>query len=187
MRIGRAIEERPTGIELYESVFSYRTKLYAERHHYAATGNMAVRAQTFSAVGPFGGITVMEDTDWGKRATSMGYRVKHAPDVCVITPACRSDAELTRRLDRHIAHEFHNWSGSRSRWLFRIMMITVSPVAAIPTLLSSDKVSGWRQRAIAFVYLVRMRLYRARKMLDLMYSRDAAARITSSWNRDAHV
>ncbi len=42
--------KRPTAVEAYENIFSYRAQLYAERGH-TATGNMVVRTGVFQAVG----------------------------------------------------------------------------------------------------------------------------------------
>src|SRR5262249_49413936 len=84
---------RTTAIEAYESVFSYRAKLYVERDRYAATGNMSVRSNVFRMVGPFGGIAISEDREWGQRAVARGLRLAFAPNIKVFTPACKTFAE----------------------------------------------------------------------------------------------
>ena len=43
-----------TSVEAYESNLSYRVRLYVERYGFAATGNMAVRAEVFRAMVPSG-------------------------------------------------------------------------------------------------------------------------------------
>lgn len=186
VRIAHADPARPTAIEAFESIFSYRVKLYVERDHYAATGNMAVRRDTFHAVGPFGGIATMEDRDWGQRATAQGVRIAYVPEVRVFTPSCKSFPELTRRWDRHIAHEFDEVGDHPldiAKWIARSAVMAASPLAETITIIRSDKVSNLRERWLAFTCVSRVRLYRARKMLGLCLRRDAT-RMVGSWNRD---
>lgn len=177
--------QRPTAVEAYESIYAYRARLYIEKHNYAATGNMAVRVGVFGAVGPFGGISTMEDTEWGQRATRLGYRSAFLPDAKVLTPSCKSFPELATRWDRHIAHEFRRYGDSPAgmlRWLAYCAAMALSPAGEIVTILRSDRVSGLRSRWLAFVCVTRVRLFRFRKMMELVYRRNALA-IVSTWNR----
>lgn len=177
---------RPNAVEAYEAAYCYRNRLYVEKHGYAATGNMAVRASVFEAVGPFGGISTMEDTEWGQRATARGYRAAFASDVCVSTPACRSYAELVRRYDRHIAHEFGEWPAGAMgtvRWLVRSLVIAASPAVELLRLPRLAGMPDWLARASAWLVLTRLRLYRARRMV-VMAVRNDAAQVVGRWNRD---
>ena len=106
VRIAPRDPDRLTVIEAFESVFSYRMRLFIARDRYTATCNMAVRRAVFEAVGPFVGIAVAEDVDWGQRASARGYRLAYVPEVRVATRARASFAELARKWDRHIAHDF---------------------------------------------------------------------------------
>lgn len=174
-----------SAVEVYESVFSYRVHLFVERDHYAATGNMAVRTEVFRKVGPFGGITIAEDRDWGRRATAMGFRLSHVPEIRIFTPPCETFDELTRRWDRAIAHDFqdfHTKGGGILRWALRSALVAISPVISIQEILQSNMISGLQERFLAFSCLVRIRLYRARRMLALPFRRDPLA-LATSWNR----
>jgi cellulose synthase/poly-beta-1,6-N-acetylglucosamine synthase-like glycosyltransferase len=176
---------RLTSIEAYENIYSYRARLYVERHGFAATGNMAVRAAIFRAVGPFGGIASMEDTEWGQRATAAGYRIGYMEDALVHTPSCRSFPELARRWDRHVAHEFRQVRGSPLRtltWAAGSLAMAASPAAEIVRILKSDRLRGMRDRWLALTCLVRVRLYRAWRMLALTFGWDAG-KLTAGWNR----
>lgn len=186
VRVAWVDPRRPTAVEAYERVFSYRNRIYVEQHGYAATGNMAVRASVFEAVGPFGGITTMEDTEWGKRATAQGYRVVYTPDVRVFTPACRSYAELLRRYNRHVAHEFgerRDGPIGTAKWIARAMVIAASPVVELLRLSRWRELPDWRSRWLAWLVLARLRLFRAGRMLTLMTSNDAT-QVVGRWNRD---
>ncbi|WP_244480742.1 glycosyltransferase [Mesorhizobium sp. Root157] len=109
-----------TAVEAYESIYSYRARDYVERYGFAATGNMSVRGSVFRAVGPFGGIATMEDTEWGQRASAMGFKVDYLPQARVLTNSCRSFPQLAKRWDRQVAHEFRNVDDAKAmvRWLF---------------------------------------------------------------------
>jgi len=177
---------RRTAIEAFESIYSYRARLYVERYGFAATGNMAVRADVFRAVGPFGGISTMEDTEWGVRASAQGRRIAYLPQAKVVTPSCRSFAELRRRWDRHVAHEFHQvriGSVGLVRWLVVSAMVAASPLVEVVKIARTDRVSGFGERLAALSCLTRIRLYRARRMLELVW-RDNAAAMVDSWNRE---
>ena len=66
----------------------------------------AMRRSAYGAVGPFGGIELAEDSDWGHRATSMGYAIGYVPTMIVYHPARQSFADLCTKWDRHISHDF---------------------------------------------------------------------------------
>lgn len=186
IRILPARPERLAATEAYESVFSYRARLYVERYGFAATGNMAVRADVFRKVGPFGGIGTMEDTDWGMRASAQGHRIAYLAAAQVFTAPCASYAELARRWDRHVAHDFRKLAFHPADilvWVARSVAIAASPLVEIGTVLRSDRIAGLRARSLAFACLARIRLYRARRMLGLLL-RDNTATLVGSWNRE---
>jgi len=184
--IARLDPLRPTMFEAYEEQFAYRVKLYVERDRYAATGNMAVRRRVWQAVGPFGGIATMEDREWGRRASAMGYRLAYLPQARVLTPACKSFAEITRRWDRHIAHEFREGAGRPhhvARWVLFSTAVALSPLVEAARVPLRRSAGTLRERLLALTCLARIRLYRARKMLALLRE-DRALQIIGSWNRE---
>mgnify|MGYP001283812766 CR=1 FL=1 len=186
IRILPAEASRLTAIEAYESVYSYRARYYVEHYGFAATGNMAVRTQVFRKVGPFGGIGTMEDTAWGQRATGMGHRIAFVAGACVHTPSCRSFAELARRWDRHVAHEFEELDKTpvaTARWLAKSMTMVLSPALEIIPILRSDRLRGPRERFLAFLCLARVRFYRAQRMIGLLWH-DNASSMVDLWNRE---
>jgi len=183
--IVRQVPERPTALELYEGLYSYRVKLYVERDHYAATGNMAVRKTAFETVGPFGGIATMEDRAWGQRATAMGMQLAFVPEVAVLTPACRKFGELVRRWDRHIAHDFKEISpgwGGALKWMALSLAIAGSPAIEAARLMVNPRGYSLLERLRALGVLTRIRLYRAGRMLALLAD-NRSSQMVNSWNR----
>ncbi|SFV27714.1 Glycosyl transferase family 2 [Devosia crocina] len=185
VRILQRNPQRPTMIEAYESVFAFRMKKYIEERGFTGGGNLAVRTWVFRKVGDFLGINIAEDTEWGLRASSMGYRVRYEPTMVVYHPARRNFAELATKWDRHIAHDLDeikrgvNW---RSRWTLRALAVLASPLAEIPRITVSDRLRGVRARGLAMVGVVCIRLYRGTSMLAAAMGNENA-RTAARWNR----
>src|SRR3546814_15721484 len=74
---------RFTEVEAYEAVFGYRQKLYITKKHFSGTGNLAFWKIDFARIGPFAGITVAEDMDWGRRARAAGLQLSYNPQLIV--------------------------------------------------------------------------------------------------------
>ena len=183
--IARADPDHPTAFELYDDLYSYRVRLYVERDHYAATGNMAVRKAAFEKVGPFGGISTMEDRAWGRREHELGLHLAFVPEVRVLTPSCTSFEELWRRWDRHIAHDFREIATSvpgNLKWLALSLAMAASPGVEAARLVVDGRGHSLGERWRAFGTLARVRLYRAAKMLALLAHKRSAAMV-NSWNR----
>ncbi|WIY54211.1 glycosyltransferase [Devosia sp. YIM 151766] len=176
---------RPTMLEAYESVFAFRMKKYIEEKGFTGGGNLAVRSWVFRKVGDFLGINIAEDTEWGLRASAMGYRVRYEPRMIVHHPARRNFPELAAKWDRHIAHDLGeirqsvNW---RPRWILRALAVLVSPLAEVPRIAASDRLQGLRARCLAMVGVIRIRLYRGITMLTAALG-DVDARTAARWNR----
>ncbi len=123
--------------------------------------------------------------NWGQRASKLGYFPEYAPEMIVCHPARRNFAELARKWDRHISHDYKGTVGltDHIRWILRALAIAISPVAEIPRILKSEHALTLSERWWAFICLYRVRLYRARQMLRLLF-KGANQKMSSSWNRD---
>lgn len=171
-----------TALEAYESIFAYRFKLYIERHGYSGTGNLAVRREDFYAVGPFAGIHLAEDIEWGKRARAAGFTFRYVPEMIVFHPARGSIKELFVKWDRHIQHAFNSARGRpgwRTRWSARALAVFISPVVDVGKIWTSGSLVGASVRAKASVVLVAVRFYRALRMITILMSRKEVL-----WNRE---
>ena len=123
-----------TPAEAFQMLYAYRQELYITRQNFSVTANMAVRRAVFAAVGPFAGLEVAEDVDWGRRATRAGHRIVYAPEVRVLHPARRSMAELRATWDRHVTHFYRLRRGpaGRLRWALTIPLMALSPARGDP-------------------------------------------------------
>lgn len=185
VRVAVANPARLGLIEAYESVFGYQVERYICDMGFTITCNLAMRPAVLSAVGPFGGLGIAEDRDWGKRATALGYRILYVPQMAVFHPARRDFSQLARKWDRHIGHDFAealDKPGGRLRFLAKTLVMAPSALVELPHVLTSDRIKGLSNRAIAFAGLARIRAYRARKMAWLLAGGDPA-RLVGAWNR----
>lgn len=168
-------------IAAYESVFAYRFKLYIERHGYSGTGNLAMYRRDFEVIGPFAGIEVAEDMQWGRAARAAGFRFKYVPEMIVFHPARGSLRELYAKWDRQITH-YRNMAegttGWRLSWLTQALLVLASPAMGIVTVLTSDRIQGLTTRAKAVGVLCAVRVHRALTMLGMLRTSR-----TVVWNR----
>ncbi len=174
-----------TAIAAYEGVFAYRFKLYIEQHGFSGTGNLVVRRADFDAVGPFAGIQLAEDMDWGQRACRAGFRFRYVPGMIVYHPARSSLHELYVKWDRQIQHYIAMAQGKpgwKLRWIVRALAVLGSPAVDFVKVLSSDRIEGVSARIKAIAVLIAIRAHRARTMLSLMRGQGAVV-----WNREAGV
>lgn len=184
VRIAYENPARLTSLEAYESVYAYRMDRYIAREGFTGTGNLVVRRAVLDDVGPFAGIGVAEDRDWGQRATAKGYRIRYVAGMKVYHPARKSLSELCTKWDRQSAHDYVK-ARDNGRWLrfvLKALAMGISPLVELPRLLASDRIAGLRNRALAFGVLVRIRLYRMGLMARLLAGADPD-RLSGRWNR----
>ena len=184
VRIAYVDPARLTTLEAYESIYAYRMDRYIAREGFTGTGNLVVRRPVLEAVGPFAGLSVAEDRDWGQRATAAGHTIRYVADMKVYHPARAVFSELKQKWDRHMAHDFARAGGAKGRlkWLAKSLAMGVSPLAEIPRIAASDRIKGLRARLLAFAGLARIRLYRTGRMFQLMAGMNPD-RLSGRWNR----
>ena len=185
VRIWRDRNVRFSATEAYETVFAYRFKLYIEQHGFSGTGNLMVRRADFEKIGPFAGIHVAEDMDWGRRALAAGCRFRYAPEMIVYHPARQSVKELFVKWDRHLQHAANLSDGTigwKARWIAKAFAVLASPAADWPKVAFTDRLPGLASKAKALCVLAAVRIYRFWKMLTLMNSKRGVV-----WNRPGRV
>lgn len=185
VRIALKEPGRLSALEAYESIFAYRMDLYIAREGFTGTGNLVIRRAVYDAVGPFAGIGVAEDRDWGRRATAKGFKIRYVADMKAYHPARESFAEIFRKWDRQTAHDYTQGAvGAKGKlkWLAKTLAMPISPFVHAPQVFASPRIEGLgsRFRAVAALFIVRF--YRAGLMARLLLGQDAA-RLSGSWNR----
>jgi len=184
VRIAYNDARRITMLEAYESIFAYRQQEYIERQGFSGTGNLAVRRSSYDAVGTFAGKDIAEDREWGRRATGAGFTIRYVPEMLVFHPARTSFAELRAKWDRHVSHDFEECAQGglgRLRWFVLAVAVLGSPIFEIRRIACTPRVSRWRERLLAAIVLIRIRIYRARTMFHLfIWGRRAST--AQAWN-----
>jgi glycosyltransferase involved in cell wall biosynthesis len=181
VRIWRRDPKSISAIEAYESVFAYRFKMYIERQGFSGTGNLAVCREDFFRVGPFRGIDVAEDIDWGRRAKAAGCSIRYVAEMIVYHPARCTIRDLCVKWDRHLQHAINMGDGTMSwrlRWIARAVAVLLSPAVDWVKIASTDRVQGISARLKAFVVLIAVRAYRSGKMISLL-----GDNVDVMWNR----
>ncbi|HAX77406.1 MAG TPA: glycosyl transferase family 2, partial [Cyanobacteria bacterium UBA11372] len=90
--------EKPTPIELYESITAFPQQQLLETKKGAATGNLFTFKNVIDRVGVFNAnLKSNGDLEWGYRVYSAGYQQVYADDTCVAHPARSSFKELYKR------------------------------------------------------------------------------------------
>lgn len=174
----------PTGIEAFEAVFSFRQKMYIRRKGFSGTGNLMVERDLWDRVGPFGGIGIAEDIDWGMRATAIGAKARYVPRMIVFHPARVDMDEVAGRWGRLIAHDFtkHRSSGkSILLWHTKSLVVMLSAFAHAPQLLLSARVPTLTARFRGLAVLFETRWYRFMKMRTM--ARNGHQETAMQWNR----
>ena len=156
-----------TALEAYEAVFAYRQRFYIEKKHFSGTGNLAMGPAVHAAVGPFAGIEIAEDRDWGTRATAAGYTIRYVEAMRIYHPARTSYAELQRKWQRHIAHDLHSHRAAGRpgwRWSLQGLIVLASIGPHALRLLTSERLHGLGNRLRGIGMLARIRLWRVGEM-----------------------
>lgn len=184
VRILHKHPERPDPLEAYESEFAFRMEHYIKKQGFTGTGNLATRRAVMLEVGPFGGIDLAEDRDWGQRARAKGYAISWVPDMLALHPARQDFSELARKWDRHTAHDFALYMArplGRLKWGLRSLAMALSPLGSGLRVLRSTRIKGGISGKLkALAVLTRIRLYRSRKMLGLLLHR-AGQHVDTRW------
>ena len=162
---------RLTPVEAYEAVFAYRQRMYIEQQGFSGTGNLAMHRDVHARVGPFAGIGLAEDRDWGQRASAAGYRPVYVPAMCIYHPARTDVASLKVKWQRHVAHD---WAEHRAagrplwRWLAKALAMPASVIVDGGRLLGSPRLAGVGNRVRGLGVLAQVRLLRCTEMLRVI-------------------
>ncbi|MBE9110354.1 glycosyltransferase [Nodosilinea sp. LEGE 07298] len=93
--------QRPTAVELYESLTAFPQERLLRDQHGGATANVLTWRRVIDRVGPFDTqLKSNGDLEWGRRVFEAGFQQIYADEVQVGHPARRSLAELYRRTVR---------------------------------------------------------------------------------------
>ena len=160
---------KPTAVEIYESIKSFKTRRYLEEGRHGVTANLFTFKSVIAKVGFFNAaLKSGGDVEWGKRVFSFGYQQIYADNTCVAHPARRSFGQLYRKATR-VVGGFHDWKGNTAYSLTDFSKDLINMAGSSLGLIKlfifskppSEKFDGTRQKieyvvVKAFVDLVRI-------------------------------
>lgn len=168
-----ANEEAMTAVEAFECVFAFHQQKYIERKHFAVTANLFVHRKVANAIGPFHN-GLAEDADWCWRARTLGFRLAFNDTSIINHPARTSWEDLTKKWDRLVRERWHGFGGQRfERRFLWIVLACATALSWVPHLMPivwSRRVGDMRAKVSAASVLIRIRLWRAFRMLTVMRS-----------------
>lgn len=93
--------DRPTAVELYDSITFFNQKQYLEEQNYGATANIFTYSSVFDRVGLFDSqLKSGGDKEWGQRVFAQGYSLVYADETRVAHPARYSFGQIYRKIIR---------------------------------------------------------------------------------------
>ena len=173
-----------TPIEAFERVFSFRQKMYIKKRHFSVTANLAMNVAVAQQVGPFGDVNMAEDIDWGRRAFAAGFPTRYEPRMHVWHPAQRDFDALVRKWRRIMSHDYndHLTAGRPMwRWYLLAAIVAASIIPDSLRILASSALSGLGNRWRGIQMLTRIRLFRAREMVQMTNTPHHSSAVF--WNR----
>lgn len=112
--------EKPTAVEIYESVNAFPQKAGIEKYRYGVTANLFTWRSVSENVGLFNDkLKSGGDIEWGGRVFSYGYKQVFAEDTCVAHPTRYSFSQLYKRTVR-IVGGIDEWKGRNNFFIIGI-------------------------------------------------------------------
>lgn len=162
----------PSPVESFEKAFAFHQRDYVERKGFSVTANLFARAEAARAVGPFTN-GVAEDKEWCERAGALGFRLVFNANAIVRHPARTTWRELVAKWDRLIRER---WNGrdrrgglARVQWAALAVATALSAGPHLAVVAASPRLDGPRERLAAAATLTRIRVWRAGRMLALLW------------------
>ncbi len=184
IRIDLASPPHMTPFEAFETVFGFRQQMYIESHGFSVTANLAMTPAMWRAVGPFGGIDIAEDREWGRRSRALGHPTRFVPTMLVFHPARDDFDALARKWQRLIQHDYneHRAAGRPTwRWYAKALALIASAPLHATQIFRSPRLSGTGPRVAATRILFAHRWFRLTEMLRVAGSPQGSG--ASTWNR----
>lgn len=167
--------DRPTPVELYESITAFpQEKLLAEKHG-GATANIFTFKKVFDRVGKFNDTLKSNgDLEWGYRVYQQGYSQIYAEDVGVLHPTRSSWKELYFRSIRLAAggydRQLQQTSSQTQKqliFLLNLLKNLVPPLMFVVNAWRNSQLSGFKQKSQVCLTMFFVRYVTALEIIKL--------------------
>lgn len=159
--------DRPTAVELYESLMALPQQDFLTKYHFGATANLFTFRSVIDKIGLFdSNLKSCGDLEWGQRVFASGYSQIYAPSVCVRHPARHSFGQLYLRTIRIAGGQYDTISRAKISalqqnllYLDSLIRDLIPPLMFIGTSWMDDRLKNWIEKiqvssAIVFVRYV---------------------------------
>ncbi|MBD0337554.1 MAG: glycosyltransferase, partial [Cyanobacteria bacterium Co-bin13] len=157
--------QRPTAVELYESLTAFPQERLLREFHGGATANVFTWRSVLDRVGPFNPqLKSNGDIEWGGRVFQAGYEQVYAAEVQVEHPARQSFRELHKRTvrlaggvyDRLVRSE-HAF-GQRQKMFARLLLDDLTPpINFVINTFRNPDLKRWQYKAKASLVIFYVR------------------------------
>lgn len=167
--------DKPTVVELYDSMNFLRQELYVKELKFGATANMFTYKAVFDAVGLFNvDLKSSGDRQWGQRVFKSGYTQIYAEDVCIAHPARGELKELQKKLAR-ITEGLNKVENPQKKSLipliYEVFWDIRPPVRELLKILKDENLEPISRKTQYTLLLIFLRWVRARKKLQLYFGK----------------
>lgn len=166
---------KPSAVESFEAVFAFRQRDYIARKRFSVTANLFATRTAVEATGSFAH-GVSEDLDWCRRAVALGFRLAFNANSIIGHPARRDWSELVRKWDRLVLERWNGFEGRgpvrRLKWAALAIATALSAAPHLFRVLTTRRLQRLVDRIAAAGVLMRIRWWRARRMIAQMRAAD---------------
>lgn len=169
--------QRPTPVELYESLTAFPQAEHLAKRRGGATANVLTSRAVLDDVGGFNSqFKSYGDLEWGSRIYEAGYAQVYADDAVVTHPARYSFAQLRQRTLRLAGGVYERFVSPQDPWLRRNLTFArllwddcIPPVNFAIRAFRETQLKGLRQRLQVCGTICIVRFFSAREKLRLRF------------------
>lgn len=169
--------QRPTPVELYESLTAFPQQQLIEKQRFAATANVFTFKAIFEQVGGFEPcLKSSGDIEWGQRVAAAGYRLAYADKARVAHPARSTFAQLYQRSIRLAGGDYDLYhyrvsSWVRQQWNYSQLLFfsLVPPLEFVVRTLFDSRLKGIAPKLQVSAVIVFVRYVSAWELLRLKF------------------
>jgi glycosyltransferase involved in cell wall biosynthesis len=154
-------DQKPTAVELYDSIRYMQQDKNITNTRYAATANLFTLREVIERVGIFdASLGSGGDREWGQRVDARGYDLIYGEDVVVRHPARHTLRQLFRKKVR-VVGGIHQWKKQTGYAIYHFEFIkTIAldlspPVRFARRLVKDNRVEGgWNKLKVTLVFML---------------------------------
>ena len=167
--------DKPTIVELYDSMNFLRQQMFVEKLKFGATANLFTFKQCFEKVGLFDAdLKSSGDREWGQRLFNLGFKQVYADEVIVNHPARNKVREIQKKTTR-IIEGLYTLENQQKKSLFsfinEVFLDLKPPRKEIIEIFKTIKVNNITQKIEYVLLFLKLRWIGAGKKIEIYFKR----------------